>query len=361
MNLAVNARDAMPDGGKLIIETTNVDCHEEYDRLHVPLPPGEYVMLSISDTGVGMDAETQLHMFEPFFTTKGLRGTGLGLSTVYGIIQQSGGTVQVWSEPSKGTTFNIYFPRVDSTREAVGPEPAVVTARAEPALETILLVEDETSLRTLSCQYLQNQGYTVLEAADGAAAVAICGTHPGPIHLLLTDVIMPGINGRELARRICEMRPETKVLFMSGYSENAVAQDGLVEEEITLLQKPFALSALGFKVREQLSSVLRARRFNLQVPLRYRQLGEVVWSKGTTENISRSGMLFRAEQVIQPRVQLEINLVLPPEITGLPTAEVVCKGEVVRALPSDTATVSSVVAAKILHYEFPHGAHPGAA
>jgi len=281
----------MPDGGKLIIETTNVDCHEEYDRLHVPLPPGEYVMLSISDTGVGMDAETQLHMFEPFFTTKGLRGTGLGLSTVYGIIQQSGGIVQVLSEPGKGTTFKIYFPQVDSTREAVGPEPAVVTARAEQALETILLVEDETSLRTLSCQYLQNQGYTVLEASDGAAAVAICGTHPGPIHLLLTDVIMPGINGRELARRICEMRQETKVLFMSGYSENAVAQDGLVEEEITLLQKPFALSALGFKVREKLSSVLRARRFNLQVPLKYRRLGEIAWSKGTTENISRSGML----------------------------------------------------------------------
>lgn len=360
MNLAVNARDAMPDGGKLIIETTNVDCHEEYDRLPVPLTPGEYVMLSISDTGVGMDADTQLHMFEPFFTTKGLRGTGLGLSTVYGIIQQSGGIVQVLSEPSKGTTFKIYFPRVDSTREAVGPEPAVVTAKAEQALETILLVEDETSLRTLSRQYLQNQGYTVLEAGDGAAAVAICGTHAGPIHLLLTDVIMPGINGRELARRICAMRPETKVLFMSGYSENAVAQDGLVEEEMTLLQKPFALSALGFKVREKLSSVLRARRFNLQVPLKYRRLGEVAWSKGTTENISRSGMLFRAEQVIQPQVQIEINLVLPPEITGLSTAEVVCKGEVVRALPSDTATMSPAVAAKILHYEFPHGAHAGA-
>ena len=200
----------------------------------------------------------------------------------------------------------------------------------------------------------------MLEAARGTAAVAICDTHRGPIHLLLTDVIKPGINGQELARRMCEMRPETKVLFMSGYSDDAVAQDGLVEEEITLLQKPFALSALGFKVREQLSSVLRARRFNLQVPLRYRRLGEIEWSKGTTENISRSGMLFRAEQVIQPQVQLEINLVLPPEITGLSTAEVVCKGEVVRALLSDTATMRPAVAAKILHYEFPHGAHAGA-
>ena len=137
----------------------------------------------------------------------------------------------------------------------MGPEPAVVTAKAEQALETILLVEDETSLRTLSRRYLQNQGYTVLEAADGAAAIAICSRHAGPIHLLLTDVVMPGMNGRELARRICAMRPETKVLFMSGYSENTVAQDGLVEEPIALLQKPFALSALGFKVREKISSV----------------------------------------------------------------------------------------------------------
>jgi two-component system, cell cycle sensor histidine kinase and response regulator CckA len=350
MNLAVNARDAMPHGGKLIIETANVT------RLHFPLAAGEYVMLSITDTGVGMSADTQLHIFEPFFTTKGLRGTGLGLSTVYGIIQQSRGTIQVSSETGKGTTFKIYLPRVDSSGQVLRREPAVVTARAEQALETILLVEDETSLRTLSRDYLQSQGYTVLEAAEGAAAVAICSMHAGPIHLLLTDVVMPGINGRELARRICAMRPETQVLFMSGYSEDAVAHDGLVEEGIALLQKPFALSALGIKVREKLSSVLRAKRFNLQVPLKYRPFGEVAWSRGTTENISRSGMLFRAETVIQPQVQLEISLVLPSEITGLSTAEVVCRSEVVRAVHSPLATMGPAIAAKILRYEFPHGA-----
>jgi two-component system, cell cycle sensor histidine kinase and response regulator CckA len=350
MNLAVNARDAMPHGGKLIIETANVT------RLHFPLAAGEYVMLSITDTGVGMSADTQLHIFEPFFTTKGLRGTGLGLSTVYGIIQQSRGTIQVSSETGKGTTFKIYLPRVDSSGQVLRREPAVVTAKAEQALETILLVEDETSLRTLSRDYLQSQGYTVLEAAEGAAAVAICSMHAGPIHLLLTDVVMPGINGRELARRICAMRPETQVLFMSGYSEDAVAHDGLVEEGIALLQKPFALSALGIKVREKLSSVLRAKRFNLQVPLKYRPFGEVAWSRGTTENISRSGMLFRAETVIQPQVQLEISLVLPSEITGLSTAEVVCRSEVVRAVHSPLGTMGPAIAAKILRYEFPHGA-----
>jgi len=312
--------------------------------------------MSISDTGLGMDVDTQSHIFEPFFTTKGLRGTGLGLSTVYGIIQQSGGSVQVSSEPGKGTTFKIYLPRVHSTGEAVGAEPTILTASAEEALETILLVEDESSLRTLSRRYLQQKGYTVLEAADGAAAITICSTHAGPIHLLLTDVVMPGMNGRELARRICAMRPGTKVLFMSGYSENAVTRDAPVEEPIALLQKPFALSTLGISVREKLSSVLRAKRFNLQLPLKYRLLGELAWSKGTTENISRSGMLFRAEKVIQPQVQLEINLVLPPEITGLSTAEVVCRAEVVRALHSDKATMSPAVAARVFQYEFPHGA-----
>jgi two-component system, cell cycle sensor histidine kinase and response regulator CckA len=355
MNLAVNARDAMPHGGKFIIETANVTRREEYDRLPLPLTTGEYVLLSISDTGVGMSADTQLHIFEPFFTTKGVKGTGLGLSTVYGIIQQSGGTIQVSSEPGKGTTFNIYLPRVDSSGELIRRDPAVVTEKTEPALETILLVEDETSLRTLSRNYLQTQGYTVLEAAEGAAAIAICSTHAGPIHLLLTDVVMPGMNGREMARQICAMRPETQVLFMSGYSENAVAHEGLLEEGIALLQKPFALSTLGIKVRERLSCILRAKRFNLQLPLKYRPLGQAAWSKGTTENISRSGMLFRAEEAIQPHVQLEINLVLPSEITGLSTAEAVCTSEVVRAVHSPPATMGPAIAAKILRYEFPHG------
>jgi two-component system, cell cycle sensor histidine kinase and response regulator CckA len=357
MNLAVNARDAMPHGGNLTIETANITCDEGYASLHAPLTAGEYVMLTISDTGVGMDADTQLHIFEPFFTTKGLKGTGLGLSTVYGIIQQSGGHIQVSSEPGQGTTFKIYLPRVGSTaQQAGGPEPVVISAKPKDALGTILLVEDESSLRNLSRQYLENQGYTVLEASDGAAAIAISNTHSGPIHLLLTDVIMPGVNGRELARLICVMRPEMKVLYMSGYTEQAVVHDSMLEEGIALLQKPFTLSTLRTRVRERLSSASRARRFNLQIPLKYRLVGERSWSQGTTENISRSGVLFRAEKVIQPQTQLEINLVLPPEITGLSRAEVICRGEVVRAVHSELPTMNPALAAKILRYEFPHGA-----
>ena len=355
MNLAVNARDAMPYGGKLTIETAKVTSDEEYARSHPPLTIGEYVMLAISDTGVGMDAATQLHIYEPFFTTKGLKGTGLGLSTVYGIIQQSRGYIQVSSEPGKGTSFKIYLPRLGATGQAIPPEPSVTAAKPEQALGTILLVEDESSLRNLSRQYLENQGYTVLEAAEGAAAIQICNSHPGPIHLLLTDLIMPGINGRELARRVCAMRPETKVLYMSGYTENAMAHNAMLEEGIALLQKPFSLSTLRIKVSEKLSSASRAQRFNLQVPLKYRLLGESVWRNGTTENISRSGMLFRVEETIQPNAQLEINLVLPAEIAGLSTAEVICHGEVVRTLELEQHIVGPALAARILRYQFPHG------
>jgi PAS domain S-box-containing protein len=354
MNLAVNARDAMPRGGNLTIESANITCDEEYVRLHAPLTIGEYVLLTISDTGVGMDKDIQSHIFEPFFTTKGLKGTGLGLSTVYGIVKQSGGYIQVASEPGKGTTFTIYLPRVRAIGEAVGTETALIPAKPEQALETILLVEDESSLRGLSRQYLEKQGYTVLEAPDAAAAMSISNMHSGPIHLLLTDVIMPGMNGRELARRICGMRPETRVLYMSGYSENAVAHNGVLEEGIALLQKPFALSTLRMKVREKLTSVSRAKRFNLQIPLKYRPVGDMVWRKGTTENISRSGVLFRAEEMIQLQAELEINLVLPPEITGLSTAEVLCRGEVVRAVQPEQPTMNPALAAKILRYEFPH-------
>ncbi|HKU25041.1 MAG TPA: ATP-binding protein [Candidatus Sulfotelmatobacter sp.] len=355
MNLAVNARDAMPHGGNLTIETSSITCDDEYVRQHAPLTVGDYVLLTITDTGVGMDKDVQSHIFEPFFTTKGLKGTGLGLSTVYGIVKQSGGYVQVASEPGKGATFWIYLPRVGAIEEAVGTETVVIPAKAEQALETILLVEDENSLRSLSRQYLEKQGYRVLEAPDAAAAISISNMHPGPVHLLLTDVIMPGMNGRELARRICESRPETRVLYMSGYSENAVAHNGVLEEGIALLQKPFTLSTLRMKVREKLTSVSRAKRFNLQIPLRYRPVGDDVWRKGTTENISRSGVLFRAQEMIQPQAELEIRLVLPPEITGLSTAEVLCRGEVVRTVQADQPTTNPALAAKILHFEFPHG------
>ena len=355
MNLAVNARDAMPHGGTLTIETANVTLDEEYARLHAPVTPGEYVMLAVSDTGVGMDAETQSHIFEPFFTTKGLKGTGLGLSTVYGIIKQSGGYIWVYSEPGKGTSFKIYLPSVSATGEAIAAEPTVAAAKPEQALGTILLVEDESSLRRLARQYLENQGYTVLEASDGAAAIEVSNAHSGPIHLLLTDVIMPGMNGRELAHRLSALRPETKVLYMSGYTENAIVHSGTLEEGITLLQKPFTLPTLKAKVREKLFSLFRAQRFNLHLPLKYRLVGEGDWRKGTTENISRSGMLFWAEEMVAPNAMLEINLVLPAEIAGLSAAEVVCRGEVVRALEPEQPTMSPALAAKILQYHFQHG------
>ena len=218
MNLAVNARDAMPSGGKLTIETANVTLDEEYARLHSPARPGDYVMFSIGDTGAGMDAETQSHIFEPFFTTKGPKGTGLGLSTVYGIVKQSGGYIWVSSEVGRGTTFKIYLPRVPSLEEpVVQPVAAPVQfQKVEPGTETILVVEDEANLRYLARQYLEKQGYRVIEAADGAVAMQIAVAHEGVIHLLLTDVIMPGMNGRELAQRISEIRPNVKVLYMSG-------------------------------------------------------------------------------------------------------------------------------------------------
>ena len=381
MNLAVNARDAMPHGGKLTIETANVELDENYARLHAPAVPGEYVMLAISDTGTGMDADTQNHIFEPFFSTKGAKGTGLGLSMVYGIIKQSGGYVWVYSEPGKGSTFKIYLPRVDAAGEAVDAQAPTATVMAGQGHETILLVEDEANLRQLAQHYLENQGYTVLSAGDPAEAVKLANHQSGPIHLLLTDVIMPGMNGRELAQRITSARPDAKVLYMSGYTENAIGHNGTLDAGIVLLQKPFTLPALRTKVREILDTPLplevsmsarhaipangrrqklspfRAQRFNLHLPLKYRLLGEDDWREGQTENISRSGVLFRAEEMIPANAQLEINLVLPAEIAGLSAAEVVCRGEIVRSTAADQAATHPALAAKILQYHFQHGAH----
>src|ERR1700733_1719192 len=381
MNLAVNARDAMPAGGKLTIETSNVSLDEEYARFHAPLRPGDYVMLAISDTGFGMDSETQSHIFEPFFTTKGPKGTGLGLFTVYGIVKQSGGYIWVYSEPGKGSTFKIYLPRVAETVES--PAQIVVPAdsvAAEPGTETILLVEDEANLRYLARQYLEKQGYRVIEAADGAVAMQIAVAHEGMIHLLLTDVIMPGMNGRELAQRISEIRPNTKVLYMSGYTENVIGRNGTLDAGIRLLQKPFTLRDLNSRVREVLNSnpfprevamsvrtahasapqqlpLSRAQRFQLQLPLKYRQLNEEKWHDGKTRNISRSGLLFQAEDSLQPNVILEINLVLPAEIAGLSPTEVVCRGEVVRTVATNGEEMPPALAAKILQYRFQHGPH----
>jgi len=382
MNLAVNARDAMPSGGKLTIETSNVSLDEDYARFHAPLQPGEYVMLAISDTGAGMDSETQSRIFEPFFTTKGPKGTGLGLSTVYGIVKQSGGYIWVYSEPGKGTTFKIYLPRV--AEKAESPAQVAVpadTSVTEPGTETILLVEDEANLRYLARQFLEKQGYRVIEAADGAVAMQIAVAHEGMIHLLLTDVIMPGMNGRELAQRISELRPNTKVLYMSGYTENVIGHNGTLDAGVRLLQKPFNLRDLKSKVREVLDStpiprevamsvrtahataaqgrfqlpLSRAQRFQLHLPLKYRRLDEDKWHEGQTRNISRSGLLFQAEDVLQPHVMLEINLVLPAEIAGLSATEVVCRGEVVRTVQPGGEEITPALAAKILQYHFQHG------
>jgi CheY-like chemotaxis protein len=386
MNLAVNARDAMPQGGKLTIETANVTLDANYARFHAPVKPGDYVMLAINDTGMGMDTETQSHIFEPFYTTKGLKGTGLGLSTVYGIVKQSDGYIWVDSETGKGTTFKIYLPRLAGTGQVTSVQPTTRAEQAGQGHETILLVEDEKYLRRLVRESLENQGYNVIDAADGTAAIRLSHAHLGPIHLLLTDVIMPGMNGRELANQISASRPEVKVLYMSGYTQNHIDHKGTLDEGIILLQKPFTLPTLWAKVREvlatplpqkvqmsaplvqqapitrtrkKLTSPFRATRFDLHLPLKYRRVGESGWREGTTENISRSGMLFQAEEFITPNAQLEINLVLPAEIAGLATAEVICRGEVVRTVES--GTVSPTLAAKILQYHFQHGAHPSGA
>jgi DNA-binding response OmpR family regulator len=377
MNLVVNARDAMPSGGKLTIETSNVSLDEDYARFHAPLKPGNYVTLAISDTGAGMDTETQSHIFEPFFTTKGPRGTGLGLSTVYGIVKQSGGYIWVHSEPDKGTTFKIYLPRISETSEPLAQVAIPSESSTAPGTETILVVEDETNLRYLARQFLGKQGYRVLEAADGAAAMQIVVAHEGTIHLLLTDVIMPGMNGRELAQRILELRPHTKVLYMSGYTENVIGRNGMLDAGIRLLQKPFTLRELKTVVREILDSTSaeapmlidsthaatgaqklpfsRAQRFQLQLPLKYRRIDESDWHDGETRNISRSGLLFQAEDLLQPNVVLEINLVLPPEIAGLSQTEVVCRGEVVRTVQTVGEEMPPALAAKILQYRFHHG------
>jgi len=251
MNLAINARDAMPQGGKLLIESDNVVLDEAYARLHLPTQPGSYVCLAVSDTGCGMDEATQSRIFEPFFTTKDKgKGTGLGLSTVYGIVKQSGGYIWVYSERGQGTTFKIYLPRVVAPADSVPP---VTHWSALPqGTETALLVEDEPEVRWLVRDMLQRLGYTVLEARHGIEAQVLGIQHQGPIHLLITDVVMPQMSGREIAERLTSEHPETKVLYMSGYTDDAVVRHGVLTADIAFLQKPFTPEALARKVREVL-------------------------------------------------------------------------------------------------------------
>jgi signal transduction histidine kinase len=250
LNLVVNARDAMPTGGKLTIETADVALDEHYALGHLPAKPGNYVMLAVSDTGTGMDKATQARIFEPFFTTKDRdKGTGLGLSTVFGIVQQSGGTIWVYSEPGQGTTFKIYLPRADG--ELASEQPPTSPASLLGS-ETILLVEDEGQVRTVTASILRRYGYQVIIAHDGRAALLACEQHPTQIDLLLSDVVMPRMSGPELAKQLAPLRPKMKILFMSGYADDSVLRHGLLETGAAYLQKPITAETLGKKVREAL-------------------------------------------------------------------------------------------------------------
>jgi len=254
VNLVVNAYDAMPQGGTLTINTNNVDLDSESTHQYVGLNPGAYVKLSVSDTGIGIDEETQLHIFEPFFTTKVQgKGTGLGLSMVYGIVQQNKGYITVQSQPGEGTVFDIYLPRLTQTKDTMSEGQTKTGTQA--GTETIFLVEDEDMVRQLAHYALLENGYHVLEAQNGQDALNLCKDYNGPIDLLLTDVVMPGkLSGRELAKQLETQYPEMKVLYMSGYTDDTIVRHGIMDANLAFLQKPFSPTTLNHKVREVLDS-----------------------------------------------------------------------------------------------------------
>jgi CheY-like chemotaxis protein len=252
MNLAVNARDAMPEGGKLTFETANVELDEAFVREHLGTTPGPYVVLAVSDTGIGMDRETRARIFEPFFTTKPPgEGTGLGLSTVFGIVQQSGGGIWVYSEPGQGTTFKIYLPRVDAAAEAAKP---VVEPTELRGSETVLLVEDEPQVRGVARRILERHGYLVLVPASPEEALSFAHAYPARIDILVTDVVMPRQSGAALAAQLRQERAGLRVLYVSGYTEGAIGAQGVLEHGAAFLQKPFTSESLARKVRSVLDT-----------------------------------------------------------------------------------------------------------
>ena len=258
INLAVNARDAMPQGGTLMIETANIELDETFTRHHLDIQPGIYCILSVTDSGCGMNKDTLSKLFEPFFTTKAPgKGTGLGLSIVHGIVKQSGGNILVSSEPGHGTTFKIYLPCVEAPAE-VGLPPEAVSATSSGS-ETVLIVEDEGQVRTLECGLLKASGYKVLAASHGGEAVRICHEYSGTIHLLVTDLILPQMNGRELARQVAPIRPSMKVLYVSGYPDETLVTAGVARNKVPFLQKPFASDALLRSVRNVLDGTYDTR------------------------------------------------------------------------------------------------------
>ena len=321
LNLAVNARYAMPDGGKLIIATSNADLNANDAEKHPGVTPGRCVLLAVTDTGVGMDEETQRHLFEPFFTTKEVgKGIGLGLSIVYGIVKQNGGSIEVDSKPGQGTTFKICLPRVEKTQageEVKQPVPAVLHGSG-----TILLVEDEEEVRNLAARVLSSYGYQVLRGSHGQEALSLAERHPEPIDLLLTDVIMPGMTGQELAQRMKPLRPAMKVLYMSGYSGNVIARRGVLDPGVAYLAKPFTESALAAKVREVLgSSGARATILVVDDDEGVRKLLEHLLTGAGYEIVAAANGREAVEVVRGRSIDLVITDLVMPEVEGIETIQ----------------------------------------